>query len=240
MDIGDVISDSMKYPSTDWKKVIILGLLFMFSFLIVPLFLLYGYVFRVIKASLAGVEDLPDFEEWGEMLVDGIKLFLVYIIYMLPAIIIGIYSVFAFIMALHSFGNLNPATTIDPTIIYSLLGGSAAFGIGFALIYILIIYPIMAVGVGNMAFYNGDLGSAFKLGDIFSTISQIGWVDLIIWYIAIIIVSITIFIAGTLIAIIPILGWLILTLVVYPYLYLFLGRALAWLYASAFAEGYEP
>lgn len=240
MDIGDVISDSMKYPSTDWKKVIILGLLFMFSFLIVPLFLLYGYVFRVIKASLAGVEGLPDYEEWGEMLVDGIKLFLVYIIYMLPATIIGIYSILMFAIALQTFSYVNPATTINPTMIYSLFGGSAALGIGFAIIYSLVVYPILAVGIGNMAFYNGDLGSAFKLGDIFSTISKIGWVDVIIWYIAIIIVGIIIFVAGILIAMVPILGWLFITLILFPYMYLFFGRALAWLYASAFTEEYEP
>lgn len=240
MDIGDVISDSMRYPSTDWKKIILLGLFFMFSFLIIPLFLLYGYVFRAIKASLAGVEDLPDYEEWGEMLVDGIKIFLVKIIYMLPALIIGIYSIFMFAMALQSFSKINPATAIDPSIIYSLIGGSAALGIGFAIIYGLLVYPIMAVGIGNMAFYNGDLGSAFKLGDIFSTMSNIGWVDVIIWYIAVIIVSITVFVAGILIGIVPIVGWLVITLIVYPYLYLFFGRALAWLYASAFVEEYEP
>lgn len=240
MDIGYVISDSMKYPSTNWKNVIILGLLFMFSFLIVPLFLLYGYVFRVIKASLAGIEDLPDFEEWGEMLVDGIKLFLVHIIYMLPAMILVIYSIFAFAMALHSFSNLNPATTLTPTVIYSLIGGSAAVGFVLAAIYSLIVYPIMAVGIGNMAFHNGDLGSAFKIGDILSIISEIGWVDLIIWYVAMIVMCITIIVAGTIIAMIPLLGWLLITLIVYPYLYLFFGRALAWLYASAFTEEYEP
>lgn len=240
MDIGYVISDSLKYPSTNWKNVIILGLLFMFSFLIVPLFLLYGYVFRVIKASLAGIEELPDFEEWGEMLVDGIKLFLVHIIYMLPAMILVIYSILAFTMALHSFSYLNPTTALNPTVIYSLIGGSAAVGFVVAAIYSLIIYPIMAVGIGNMAFHNGDLGSAFKIGDILAIISEIGWVDLIIWYVAMIIISITICVAGTIIAMIPLLGWLLITLIVYPYLYLFFGRALAWLYASAFTEEYEP
>ncbi|UTB33645.1 MAG: DUF4013 domain-containing protein [Methanobacterium sp. ERen5] len=240
MDIGYVISDSMKYPSTNWKNVIILGLLFMFSFLIVPLFLLYGYVFRVIKASLAGIEDLPDFEEWGEMLVDGIKLFLVHIIYMLPAMILVIYSFLALSMALHSFSYINPATTLNLATVYSLIGGSIALGFGSAIIYSLIIYPIMAVGIGNMAFHNGDLGSAFKIGDLLAIISEIGWVDLIIWYVAIIIISITIFVAGTIIAMIPLLGWLLITLIVYPYLYIFFGRALAWLYASAFTEEYEP
>ena len=240
MDIGYVISDSIKYPSRDWKKVIILGLLFVISFLIIPLFLLYGYLFRVIKASLAGVEELPDFEEWGEMLIDGIKLFFVYIIYLLPAIIIALYSIVTFVFALYSFSYLNPTTTINPTILYSLVSGGVLFGLGFSIIYSLIVYPIMAVAIGNMAFYDGEFGSAFRLSEIFSTISEIGWVDLIIWYIAVILVGFALLVIGNLIAVIPILGWFVLMLIVYPTLYLFYGRALAWIYASAFTEEYEP
>ena len=46
MDIGDVVSDSLKYPTSDWIKVVILGLLLIISFLIIPLFLAMGYMFR--------------------------------------------------------------------------------------------------------------------------------------------------------------------------------------------------
>ena len=57
MDLGDVISDSLRYPTSNWFKVIILGVLFLISFLIIPIFLALGYMFRVIKASLVGVEE---------------------------------------------------------------------------------------------------------------------------------------------------------------------------------------
>ena len=62
MDIGYLTSDAMKYPSKDFKKVIILGLLMLISFLIIPAFMVTGYIFRVIKWSIAGVEDLPEFD----------------------------------------------------------------------------------------------------------------------------------------------------------------------------------
>ncbi len=42
MDIGEIYSDAIQYPSSDWKKVIILGLLTIISFLIVPIFLAMG------------------------------------------------------------------------------------------------------------------------------------------------------------------------------------------------------
>lgn len=80
MDIGEIVSDSFRYPSTDWKKVIILGVISILSFLIIPIFLVLGYAFRVLKASLAGLEELPEFDEWVNMLVDGIKVFVVYIV----------------------------------------------------------------------------------------------------------------------------------------------------------------
>lgn len=34
MDIGEIISDSISYPSQDWKKVIILGILTIISILV--------------------------------------------------------------------------------------------------------------------------------------------------------------------------------------------------------------
>ena len=242
VDIGDVISDSLRYPTSDWTKVVILGVLFLISIFIIPIFLALGYMFRVIKASLVGVEELPAFEEWGEMLVEGIKLFLVYIIYSLPAIIIGIISFISLWSSLMSLTHITQVngTTVTPDMFFTLFGGTALIGLIIAGLYTLVIYPIMAVAIGNMAYYNGELGAALRFSEILSIISQIGWVDLIIWYIVVIMVGIAIGIIGSIIAIIPILGWIILIFIVYPYFYLFYARAIAWLYSSAFAEEYVP
>ena len=240
MDIGDVVSDSLKYPSSNWSKVVILGVLFLISILIIPLFLALGYIFRVVKATLAGIDELPAFEEWEEMLVEGIKLFLVYLIYSLPAIIIGIFS---FISLWSSFSSITYITqstggTLTTEMFFSILGGTALVGLIFAGLYTLVIYPIMAVAIGNMAYYDGELGAAFRFSEILSTISEIGWVDLIIWYIVVIVVGGVIVFLGSLIGIIPILGWIAVLLIVYPYFYLFYARAIAWLYLSAFEEEY--
>jgi hypothetical protein len=242
LDIGDVISDSMRYPTTNWNRVVGLGLLFLVSFLIIPLFFALGYLFRVIKASLAGSEELPEFEEWGEMFVEGLKVFLVYILYLLPAIIIGIYSLVVLFSALYSLTYLNPSVTpmTNPTIISSILGGSVIFGILFSSIYSIVVLPILAVALGNMAFYDGEFGSAFRFSEILSTISQIGWVDLLIWYIVVGVVYFVIIFLGGLLNLIPLLGSLILIIIIYPYSYLFISRAVAWIYASAFEEEYAP
>jgi len=66
MDIGEIVNDAIRYPSSDWKKVIILGVLIIASILILPVFLVMGYGFRALKASIAGFDELPEFDEWGE------------------------------------------------------------------------------------------------------------------------------------------------------------------------------
>ena len=239
MDIGDVVSDSLKYPSSNWSKVVILGILLLISILIIPIFLSLGYMFRVIKATLAGVDELPSFDEWEEMLIDGVKLFLVYLIYSLPAIIIGIFSVISLWSSLRSLIYITQTSggNITPDAFFNILGGTFLIGMIIAGLYILVIYPIMAVAVGNMAYYNGELGAAFRFDEILSTIYEIGWVDLIIWYIMMIVLGSIIGFIGGIIGIIPI-GWLVIILIVYPYLYLFYSRAVARLYLSAFEEEY--
>jgi Protein of unknown function (DUF4013) len=242
MDIGDVISDSLRYPTSNWSKVVILGVLFLISIFIIPLFLGLGYIFRVIKSSLMGVEELPTFDSWGEMMIDGLKLFLVYLIYTLPALIVSIFSFISLWSAIKSITYITQinGATLTPDMLLSVLGGTILVGLIIAGLYIIIVYPIMAVAIGNMAYYNGDLGAAFRLDEILDIISQIGWVDLIIWYIVVVMVGIGLWFIGTILAIIPILGWIAIIFFVYPYIYLFYTRAIAWLYSSAFDEDYVP
>lgn len=58
MDIGEIVSDAIKYPSSEWKNVIILIVLFIImwalnavtgviGFIVVPL--IAGYIFRIVK-----------------------------------------------------------------------------------------------------------------------------------------------------------------------------------------------
>jgi hypothetical protein len=109
MDIGDIVSDAIKYPLSDWTKILMLGIILVIASIssivgaftqngtlisvlgligfIVGLFG-YGYLFRIIKASLAGISELPEFDEWPDMFIDGIKVVIVGFIYALPAILI--------------------------------------------------------------------------------------------------------------------------------------------------------
>lgn len=234
MDVGNVMTDSIKYPSSNWKKVLILGVMTLFSFLIIPLFIAMGYFLRVLKASLAGLEELPEFDEWVDMIVDGIKVLLVWIVYSLPAIVIMAVSMITIWGSLSSVAAMQ-STGISPTTALGMFTGIGFVGMIVAMLYLLIITPVLYVAIANLA-YNEELGAAFRFSEILGLISQIGWVDLIVWYVVVILIGFVVGFITTILGIIPVIGLVISLLVVYPYYNIFLSRAIAWLYASAFPE----
>lgn len=225
MDIGDIISDSIKYPSSNWGKVLILGVIMIASILIVPIFLVYGYVFRIIKATLAGLDELPEFDEIGEMFVDGLKIFVVAIVYAIPVWIIS--WIFGAIM-----GSTMTATTVslDPTMIWALFLGNILFAI-----VAVIIGLIEVMAIANMAYYDGDLGAAFRFSEILDYISRIGWGKYIATYIVIAIIAFIGFLIGMLTLFI-LIGIILLPLVIAPYIAMFGSRAIALLFIDAVAE----
>ena len=137
-----------------------------------------SYLFRIIKATLAGLDELPEFDEIGEMFVDGLKVFVVGIVYSIPVIIISL------IITAITGSSSSATLSLNPAMIW-----------GLVLVYI--VYIIVAVIVGlieviaiaNMAYYDGDLGAAFSFSEILDRIAKIGWGKYIITYIVIAIVA---------------------------------------------------
>lgn len=95
MDFGEIISNSLKYPTKGIGKVILLGII-----LIIPIvdFIGIGYLLRVMKATVTGFDELPDFDEVGELFIDGLKLWVISIIYTIP-LIIAYVLIFAGVLA---------------------------------------------------------------------------------------------------------------------------------------------
>ncbi|BAW32036.1 conserved hypothetical protein [Methanothermobacter sp. MT-2] len=143
-----------------------MGILIIISFLIIPIFLVYGYILRVIKATVAGFDELPDFDEWGDMLIDGLKVFVVAIVYMIIPVIILIASYF--------LAMSNPIVAL----IGIVIGGILAIIFGL----------LLAIAIAHMAF-NDSLGAAFSIGEILNVISEISWLKYIIWIIGVTIIN---------------------------------------------------
>lgn len=108
MKISEIFKDSLTYPSSDWNKLLILGLLIIVAnivtflpavgislhnigitgllltivsiiSLIINLFIM-GYSFNVIRETISNINVLPEFNA-GDNLIDGIKVFIITIVY---------------------------------------------------------------------------------------------------------------------------------------------------------------
>jgi hypothetical protein len=99
-----MLSDALQYPMNgdDWLPTVIIGgILSILSIFVIPIFLLQGYYVRVLHGAAHGESEAPEFDEWGDMLVDGLKLFAVNIL-----ISIALLVVIGILFALFGAGSL--------------------------------------------------------------------------------------------------------------------------------------
>ncbi len=252
MNIGEIIGDAVRYPLSDPKKLFIFGIIFVFASLYsnfmtsspvnVPLLLIFfligviaivftfGYELRILRATLAGFIEIPDFDEPVDMFLDGLKVVVVGIAYtILLAIMLGI----LFIVLAIAAGGL---TKLSPG-----SGGSMVF-LGIILIFILIValfmYPSILMSLTNMVYNNSDINAAFKFGEIFNKISNIGWGNFLVWYVVsgiiyLILLVIGVSIVGVFALIhIKIIGGILYPLLIIPYMSFFIYRSAALFYMS--------
>lgn len=276
MNVTELIKDSLRYPVSDWKKIIVLGIILVIgglsSFLnligvtnegIILIFfviglisglLIDGYLFKIIKTSLDNENKLPEFNNWKNLLVDGVKVFLTFIVYLiLPPFVI-------FLIILLLMGGIS-SLGLD---ISSLIGGLGPYSLNFfstgvlsgvenlfilaynilnqfvivLLIEFLIILPLFLVAIANMA-YEREFAAAFRLREIIEIIEDIGWANLLRWYITTGVIFLLIFGVGILISLLfsvsigSVLYWilsLILALILLPYAQIYYVRAVALFY----------
>jgi len=191
--IGDLLSDGFRYSTTPYKRAILLGILYLLSFLIIPMFLALGYIYRCIKGTIDGRDELPEYGEWGRMLIDGLKLFVAYLIVIIPVVIIA----FLFAAAPIGLAILNP---------YAMIGAMIPFFITALIIVILAgLYLFMAI---PYMIYTGRIGAVFSFSEVMERIRRIGYGR----YFAICIVTIIIaWLLGLISSLIPVIGVILIT-----------------------------
>ncbi|MDR9432115.1 MAG: DUF4013 domain-containing protein, partial [Natronomonas sp.] len=85
----------------DWLKTLLIGgVLLLLGALVVPLFVVYGYLVRTIRESIAGEPKPPAFDGWGELLVDGVQAWIVSLVYLIFPLIVAVVTVGGSIVAI--------------------------------------------------------------------------------------------------------------------------------------------
>ncbi len=175
--ILDIYKDALEYSAQDWIKLVILGVICLFSFLLLPIFLITGYNYRVINNAVHGIingrDPLPDFDDLISMFVDGVKVVIVQIGYLIVPVVV--FLIFAFI-----------AVNVD------VMASSALMVIGCIITFALVVAACLMsqMGICHMAYNEGAFSKAFALAEIKEVIDEIGWFECIITYLGLIIITV--------------------------------------------------
>ena len=226
VDLSDNLNNSFSYARklfSDFGRLVILIVLDLIP--IVNL-IVTGYASRVLKES-PGADSPPKLENYGDMFIDGLKIVIVSVIYMLVPLVLIAAGVGSFFAAGIMEGGPDFMLRGFSPAYMGLLSGT---GLALALIGVLIAFVmliILAAGIAHMI-KTGKFGKAFAFGEILAVIRKIGWGKYIAWLILIVVLA---GIVGAIAGAIPYVGWIIAA-VIGPALTVFYFRSLGLLYSE--------
>ena len=208
--------------SIDYTKMLFadLGRLLILVILdIIPIvnFVVLGYLGNVIKEPRDS-KQLPPLDNYFELWIQGLKIFVASIVFMIIPLILTI--PFIFLVAL-SWISIPFLATVGWFLAIVLVIG------GVLLAFFLAIILVMAIV--NML-KKDSFSKAFAFGEIFDVIGEVGWGTYILWLLIIFVCSIIV--AG--IGAIPVIGW-ILSLLIAPIFGVFVARSASLVYSEATA-----
>lgn len=169
-----------KFPiqnEDDWILTIVIGGVLLFlGFLLVPVLAVWGYVAEVIRGGVAGESEPPTFDDWGTLVVDGLKGFIILAVYQIPPAIVGGGLILVF--------GLASAGTDSAGL--GFVGFLLGFGV-WSLLGLVFGYFGMA-GFANFA-VEDSIGAGFDVGTIMDVATSGGWLMAWVFYIALSIVA---------------------------------------------------
>lgn len=227
MDISDNFSDSFDYARkllSDGGRLIILIILD-----IIPIvnWIVLGYASRVLKEAPGG-KNPPKLEEYGNLFIDGAKVFFASLIYMIiPLAFMGA-GIASFVFAMFMGGGVilgTPRPFGTGGMIF--LGGTGLILLLVGAILAFLALIVLGAAIAHMI-KKGKFGKAFAFGEILDVIRNIGWGKYLAWVILVAIIAV---IVGALVGAIPFVGWLI-EVIIAPALAVFFFRSLGLLYGG--------
>lgn len=217
--------DALTYPTNraDWVKTVAIGgiLSFFWFLLFVPVLVVSGYIARVIGATLTGETEPPTFGDWGSLFVEGLKVFVVGLVYMIVPIAVW-------------------AVTVGGSILSMATGteGGAAAGIGGLLVGMALYFVLSlvfgyfaAVGIVNFV-REGRIGAAFDVG-VLTSVGLTG--EFAVAWLGAVVVYLVVGFVMTVLNVIPILGFVI-AFFVGPFVYFYAAVVAARLWTEGFQD----
>jgi hypothetical protein len=198
MDVETTIRDSLSYlrNDDDWMKTALVGgVLLLFSWLLVPIFVLYGFYLRILRGAIHNDEQPPAFEDFGSLLSDGLRAFAVALAYAAVPIVVWVFFLVVGGVLRGALGAL-----------VGLVGSLVMFVLGLAIAYLL------PAGLASLA-ESDSIGAAFDVEAIRPVVTSTNYA--MSWLVGFAMV----FVAGF-VAWIPILGQAVAFYAISSWLYI--------------------
>lgn len=197
------------------KRIVIGGLLGIFSFLIVPAFALIGYYVEVARAGVEEVPEPPAFTDWGDLIVKGI----------VGTVIMIAYAIVPILLVMFTTGVGFAGASQDGTA-GGILGGLGALGLLVALLALLIVYYAIPAAIVNYAIED-RFGAAFDVNAIKPVLLSGDY--LVAWLVPFVLVFVLNIVAVVLA--LTVVGHILL-----PFLQFYVYVSVMYMFGRAFAE----
>ncbi len=229
MNLGNILNNSVDYTKRLFSDIGRLVILIILDIIPIVNLIAIGYFAKAARES-PGSNDVPRLEGYGEMFVQGLKVAVAVILYMIIPLVLIMAGAFTVALGLGSGWMMGTSYgwrmwALSPLgIILIIVGIVVAFFVAI----------IAAIGIIHMIKLN-SLGKAFAFNEILKIIGKIGWGRYLGWLIIMFVLGM---IVGT-IGAIPYVGWLI-SLVISPIYGVFAARSAALIYTEGTTEGQYP
>jgi len=201
---------SFHWEQVHWDQVAVLVVL-----MLLASFFLSGYIVRIYRGGATP----PPFDRWAGLFVDGIKLCIVWLIWMLPALIVMLIALVSL------FGAVVNGAPASPNL--------ALLGVMLLLMLVALILVLTAVIFGTIGAIRyartGGVMEGVNYRGILDTIHRIGWWDYIIAGIVLTVIALIFTIITAVLGIVPFIGWA-LVLIITPVMTVLSARFLSLVY----------
>jgi hypothetical protein len=198
---------------------------------IIFMIIVLGYSVNIVKQTYMSLNKLPEFNFY-ENFINGIKVICIAIIYSIIPLILTI-AVGLFNGTIIFILDLTKRFILDitgiPTMISYLLSSPFSTQVItiFSIAIILFILFGLIAFIGILRFVREDkLSSAFEFDEIINTIKKITWKNYLTWWVIFALLITAMLIVTGVIMTIPFVGLIITTFIFYPFITVFISKAI--------------
>ena len=255
MTLTENFNDSFKYPFSDLMKFCIFGVVVLISSIgslnfgkaiinaimviigFIALVITFGYGLSITRNAIANSDEIPMLD-LKVHLIDGIRMLVLSIVYyIIPTIIIaivavasGLFGKVSDILANATQSGANLAVSIPNDVALSLVGPASITALVAAIV--LIIFGLLYyIGVCRFA-KSDDLVESLNILDSARDLKRVGIVKIIAWGILLVIIVCILSFIGSLITMIPYVGFFISAFLISTYTVFITFRSIGLVYAD--------